>query len=143
MEFLIGSAVALISVLLSRIIFSKQDKPVKFKLPVSQSYVHEIIKPALPVLNILEKMQEVETQSRKYERSLTVKVMVVDNKAYWIKDSVVYSADVYDDEISKESTKVVDMMAIDEVQLKKMMFIIEKLTEGSQDDSGNTGYTQL
>jgi hypothetical protein len=34
-------------------------------------------------------------------------------------------------------------MAIDEVQLKKMMFIIEKLTEGSQDDSGNTGYTQL
>lgn len=141
MEYLIGSLVALVAIFLSRKIINAQSKPDVKKIvrKVSQSYVYEKIKPAIPVLDILERMKDVETQSRKFEQSLTTRVLVLDNEAYWIKDNSVYSAFVDDEGIDSDTTQVVDMINMDDVQLEKMMFIIEKLTEGLKDDSSNTG----
>jgi hypothetical protein len=71
------------------------------------------------------------TQSKMHYDKTNVKVIILDNQAYWIKESVFYTADV--DEfgfIDAESTRAVDTMAMNKVQLDKMIFIVDKLTEG-------------
>ncbi len=45
-----------------------------------------------------------------------------------------------DGKIDEENKIRVDMMAMDKVELDKMIFIVDKLTEGLTDDSGNSGH---
>jgi hypothetical protein len=67
------------------------------------------------------------------------RMIFTEDKAYWIKDNAFYEAKVVDGEIDKENAKVVDTMAMDKVELDKMIFIVEKLTEGIKNDFGNPG----
>ena len=39
--------------------------------------------------------------------------------------------------VDKNTTRKVDTMTMDSVELEKTQFIVQKLTEGKQDDSGN------
>ncbi|MFM6944058.1 MAG: hypothetical protein ACKOXV_02110 [Bacteroidota bacterium] len=98
---------------------------------ITQSYIYEIVKPAVPILEILEKLEPKETQTRKYEKSLMTKVFVAEGSAYWIKDNAVFVANMVDeDSIDKNSAKQLDIIHMDDIQLEKIAFIIEKLTEG-------------
>lgn len=144
MQYLIGSVFGMIAILLCIKLTDNKTKPNELRIDISQSKIYEVIKPAVPILEILEKLKPIETQASKFEKSLLVRVMVVEGEAYWIKDSVVYQANVDNDaHIDKSSTKVVDVINMDDVQLKKIEFIISKLTEGLDDDSSNTGDTIL
>ena len=60
----------------------------------------------------------------------STRVLIIDNEAYWIKNNTVFMAEVINGEVEKETTREVDTMAMDKVQLKKMIFIVEKLKEG-------------
>lgn len=75
------------------------------------------------------------TQSTEHFDKSRVKVVITDSIAYWIKDNSVYQANIINGIIQENSTKVVDMMALDDVKLRDMMFIIDKLTEGQKNDS--------
>lgn len=71
-----------------------------------------------------------------------MRFLTMDNQAFWIKDNTVFVSDVLDGDLSsinESTTRVVDMMTLDKVELDKMIFIIEKLTEGLLNDSGNSG----
>jgi len=59
--------------------------------------------------------------------------------AYWIKDNTVYSADILDGIIQEDSTKKVDIMSMDKVQLDEMIYIIDMLTEGASNENGSSG----
>jgi hypothetical protein len=61
------------------------------------------------------------------------------NDAYWIEDNRVYTAKFEDGIIDQENKKTVDMTTIDKVELDKMIFVVERLTEGLSNDSGNSG----
>ena len=76
-----------------------------------------------------------ETQSLAYYRKNSTKILFTENNAYWIKDNKVFRADVSEQgEILEESAKPLDMMTMDKVQLNEMIFIVEKLTEGNDDN---------
>lgn len=106
-------------------------KPKLMKRLITQSYIYEVIKPAVPVLDILEKLEYKETQSRNHEKSLNIKVFVTEGSAYWIKDNAVFIAEMADENhIDKNSAKQLDIIGMDDIQLEKIAFIIEKLTEG-------------
>ena len=64
---------------------------------------------------------------------------MTDDRAYWIKDNTFYEANLVDGEVDKNTTKVVDTMTMDKVELDKMAFIVQKLTEGTRNDFGNPG----
>ena len=65
----------------------------------------------------------------------------MDNQAYWIKDNVFYTADMaMNGNVDKDTTRTVDTMTMNKVQLDKMMFIIDRLREEAFDDRGGTGY---
>jgi len=62
----------------------------------------------------------------------------MDNNAYWIKDNVFYMADMSSDGmVDKDTTRIVDTMAMNKVQLDKMMFIIDRLREDTYDSGGS------
>lgn len=145
MEFLIGSLVAMaVFYFLNRDRPNKMDtKSIMPKVFLSQAYVYNLIKPAMPILDILSGPIKVETQSSKHEESKFTKVLVLEDFAYWISNNQVYSAKITEDRIDGESTSVVDIMGMDKVELDKMIFIIDKLTEGTDNDHSNSGNKEL
>ena len=71
-------------------------------------------------------------QSNKYLEKDMTKIMIVEDKAYWIKDNQLYMAKVEDGKIDNYSTQQVDTMAMDSVELERTMFVVEKLTEDKE-----------
>jgi len=78
------------------------------------------------------------TQSAKHDKNINIKVIIMDNQAYWIKDNTFYTAEMRHGVVDKETTKEVDTMTMNKVQLDKMMFIIDRLREEAFDDRGGT-----
>jgi hypothetical protein len=79
------------------------------------------------------------TQSTKHYDKTNIKVIIVDNNAYWIKDNIFYKAPLVNELIDKDSAEQVDTISMDKVQLDKMLFIMDKLREGTNDDSRGSG----
>jgi hypothetical protein len=79
------------------------------------------------------------TQSKKHFDKTNVKVIIVDNQAYWIKDNIFYKAPLVNQLIDKDSAEQVDTTDMNRVQLDQMLFILDKLREGISDDSRGSG----
>jgi hypothetical protein len=137
MEYFLGAAITLFAVVITNKLILNQlsDKKIT-TVRYSQSYIYSVIAPMMFGLN--EKRLAKPTQSFKYQEDSYIKVVIAENKAYWIKNNTFYTADVLDGSVDKESTKEVDTMAMGDVELKKMMMIVETLREGGSDDSGGT-----
>ena len=106
-----------------------QSKAFEKALDVLQS---EIVKP-IPI-----------TQATKHFRSQYNPVAFYENTAYWIEDNVFYSADMNEDgAIIIETKKAVDTINADSIQLDLLTFIVDKLTEGKNNDSRNSGNQRL
>jgi hypothetical protein len=97
----------------------------------------EIIKPLLPPQET--KKINKNTQAYKHEEKTNVRVIILDDQAFWIKDNLFYTADFFENIIDKDSTTVVDIMSMDQVQLDKMLFIIDQLRDGKDNDSSSSG----
>lgn len=138
MEYFIGSfTTMLLLYFVGRVRSSIEVKNDLFNIHFSQSNMHEIVKPLLPP-TLFEKKKP-ETQSLKHERKTNVKVIIVEGHAYWVKDNIFYMADMDQDLIDRETTRVVDTMGMNKVELDKMLFIMDRLMEGEGDDRSGTG----
>lgn len=112
----------------------KMLKPIAYR----QSHIHSLIFPLLPKGIKVKKNKR--TQSTIHEAKNNIKVIIMDNNAYWIKDNAFYMADMsIDGTVNKDSTRRVDTDRMNRVQLDKMLFIIDRLREGTLDDSGSAG----
>jgi hypothetical protein len=78
---------------------------------------------------------KVKTQSKLHHEKTNIKVIILDNDAYWIKDNIFYKAPLVNELINKDEAEQVDTIHMDKVQLDKMLFIMDKLREGIEDDS--------
>jgi hypothetical protein len=133
-EYLLGALVTLFSIVVLNRMFSRQIKQSgKLQMQVSQSYIHNFLKN----YEEFSLSNEEETQSSKFIRNQHVKVMIVEDEAYWIHNNQLYVAMYKDGEVDDLSTEKVDTMSMDSVQLEKTMFIVEKLTEGKNDSSSS------
>lgn len=139
MEFLVGSILAIIAM---RVMSRKINSVDKIHLPVmikhSQAHTHSLLKPIMPFL-VPELRKLKETQASKHNKKTNVRIIFTENEAYWITDNKLFTATVIDGLVDENSTSVVDTMTMDKVQLDRMVFIVEKLTEGLANDSSNTG----
>lgn len=79
---------------------------------------------------ILEEPKIPKTQSTDYVSKHSIKAIVVDNNMYWIANNAFYVADIVNGNVEENTTRLVDTMTMDKVQLDKMMFIVDKLREG-------------
>ena len=139
MDFFIGSLTTALIVFGMSKYFNKindiSQEANKYRF--SQSAMHEMIKPLLP--EDFFKIKPKKTQSLNYEAKTNVRVIVLDGLAYWIRDNKIYEADINSDGINKDSSRIVDTMSMDKVQLDKIAFIVDALREGLDNDSGSTG----
>jgi hypothetical protein len=79
---------------------------------------------------ILEEPKMPKTQSMQHVDRHTLRAIVVDDNMYWIINNAFYVADIVDGNVEENTTRLVDTMTMDKVQLDKIMFIVEKLREG-------------
>jgi hypothetical protein len=139
MDFLLGFIIAIVAIFMLRIFTIKNlSQNSKIRIKYRQSHIHEIIKDFLPDSLFLKKQQN--TQSIAHEKSMYTRVIFIDNEAYWIKNNTLFVADMEEGIVSEDTTRKVDTMGMDKVQLEKVIHIVEALTEGRKDDSGYTGH---
>ncbi len=86
----------------------------------------------------IEKINK-KSQSKIRKEKENVRVIILEDTAYWIKDNAFYTAPMVDNLINKESAIQVDTIHMDKVQLDKMLFIMDRLREGINDDSRGSG----
>ena len=82
---------------------------------------------------------KIKTQSRKYHEKMNIKVIIVDENAYWVKDNIFYTAPMINEHIDNDMAREVDTISMDKVQLEQMLFIMDKLREGIDNDSRSSG----
>lgn len=133
MEYLIGSAVTIIVYIVAHKVAKKEMMKGlnRFEIVYSQSHIYELIKPFLEYAPPIGPGTPRQTEN--YVRDAYLKVMVVNSKAYWIKNNALFVADVLEGEVRKETTKEVDTMSMNRIELNEMIFIVEKLREESDD----------
>ena len=78
------------------------------------------------------------SQSKMHHDKTNVKVIILDNQAYWIKNNIFYKAPLVNQLIDKDSAEEVDTINMDKVQLDKMLFIMDQLRDGKKNDSGDS-----
>lgn len=129
MEYALGSIITVIIIMLTRFIMSRHPLEMPPVIRYSQSHVHNLIAPFLPSNE--EMLEPPVTQASKYLDKISLRVVFLDGKAYWIKDDKFYVADAVDHMVNHESATEVDTMTMDKIQLDKIMLVVEKLTEGN------------
>lgn len=139
MEYIIGFLSAFVFVYLLVQIQYKYDvlkEGLKF-VKSSQSTRHILFD--YPKSLTLKPMKKKDSQSFRHDKNVNIKVIIMDNQAYWIKDNIFYTADIRHGNVDKETTRKVDTMTMNKVQLDKMIFIIDKLREEAFDDRWGAG----
>jgi hypothetical protein len=136
MEYLVGAAITMIAYIITQKIVRNNYRDEKqIELRYSQSHIYDILRPHLEFSSFGVAPEN--TQSVSYLKQAYMKVMVVRDRAYWIKDNTFYTAHAPNGQVQKETTKEVDTMAMSKVELNEMLFIIEKLREESDDNRGS------
>jgi hypothetical protein len=134
MEYFLGSLITLLIMSYfgrrSAMIISK---PLK-KINHSQSYIDNLI--SKKILEEFLPKPKKKTQSLEHSKKNEVRVIVIEGEAYWIVEQTLYVAKLVDGIVDNETTKKVDTMTMNDVQLEKTQFIVQKLTEGKGNDSG-------
>jgi hypothetical protein len=138
MEYLLGFLVAIGMFLFFRLIAPRMiSKDFGNKIKYSQTHIHEIIKDNIPE-SMFSNVKK-PTQSSHREKSMNIKVLFIDKEAYWIKENALFIADQEDGIVKEETARRVDTMGMNGVQLEKVMYIVDILNEGNENDRGYTG----
>jgi hypothetical protein len=136
MEYFAGSLVTLITMyIVAKLVRNPINNVRRVQTRFSQSRQYELVKNFIPVST----RPKLNTQASKHTDSQYTRIVFLGDVAYWIEDNRVYTAHFEDGIVDYENKKTVDMTTIDKVELDKMIFVVERLTEGLSNDSGNSG----
>jgi hypothetical protein len=134
MDYFVGSLITLLTIILvGKILIPKITNEKIKTISYGQSHAYELIK-YMRIPKTITRKQPI-TQSYNYIMKNGFKVFFTNTEAYWVKDGQFVVANSNENKIDMDSVKPVDIMAMDAVELEKMIFIIEKLTEGTTNDS--------
>jgi hypothetical protein len=135
MEYLAGALVTLATIYVVVKMSSRNiSDGIRLNMNHSQSRFHEITKYSMPF-----KQKVSPSQSSNHYEEKFIRICYMDGLVYWIEDNAVYSAAHEHGKILKNTKKAVDTTSMNKVELDKMIFIVNKLTEGLTNDSGNSG----
>jgi len=135
MEYFLGCLTTLIIMFVTTRLVQKNNikKP---KLLFSQSRGYSITEQYFRK----KYLKRAKRQSVNFISNKSAKTVYMNDLAYWIENNSLYQAKHIDGKIIKETQKKVDIMSMDRVELKRMIFIVDKLTEGLNNDSGDSGH---
>ena len=117
------------------ILYRRRKSKVINKIMYSQSNMHEIIKNFIPS-GFFDKPKKL-SQAEKHLEKNTVKVIFIEEKAYWVSNNVFYTAETIDGSVDSETTQPVNTENMTKNDINKMLFILDNLKNGNNDDSGS------
>lgn len=94
----------------------------------SQSAIHNRIRFYMPKI-IVEK-EKIMSQSEKHISNNMIKIIVIDEKAYWIKDNTFYTAEMKNGVVLAETVQQIDTSKMSKDELDKMLAIVDNLNNG-------------
>ena len=118
------------------IITVKKNKRYFAKVVYRQSDVHQIVKNFIP--KDLFELQKMLSQARKHLSNNTVKVLIIEDQAYWVHANMFYVADTEEGSVNPETVRPVDTNNMSKRDIDKMLFILDSLRNGNSDDSSST-----
>jgi hypothetical protein len=118
-------------------IVKKKNKKTFSKTLYKQSDMHQMLKYFFS-LEVKNKIKPVSQLTKRAESDM-LKVIVVENQAYWVSNNIFYVAKAFDGEVLTETAKPIDVENMSKKDMDKMLFILDKLKNGKRDDSSSAG----
>jgi hypothetical protein len=115
------------------IIKVKRNKKSFAKVVYSQSDIHQIVRHFLP--KDFFQMPKPVSQARKHVKKNTVRVLIIEDQAYWVHDNMFYIADTTEGLVNADTVRPVDTHNMSKRDIDKMLFILDSLKNGNSDDS--------
>ena len=137
MEYFIGFLVSVISfIILNRIV--KNVAKSRIPTPVfTQSRKVALVKDY--ILDSLQPKERPKTQSSEDRKKNSMMAYFWEDSVYWIEDGFLVTAELKNNQVDETTKKRVDTHSLNKVELDKMIFIVDKLTEGKKNDSSDSG----
>jgi len=107
------------------------------KIKYSQLTIFENTRHLLPTTTYTK--PKVISQAMQHVENHMVKIIVIDGLAYWVKDNIFYTAETESGNIIPETVKPVNTEDMSKEDLDKMLFILDNLGKGKNNDSSSSG----
>lgn len=138
MEYIIAIGLTFVLSLAIIKLSTKKSMEGLHKIKYSQSTIHETNRHFMPQ-NLKEK-PEIISQSMNHVEKHMIKVIVIDNMAYWVKDNIFYTAETNNGSIVHETAQPIDTSNMSKQDVDKMLIILDNLGKrNNRDDSSSTG----
>lgn len=115
------------------ILTAYKNKKYFIKVVYRQSDIHNIVKHFIPKDLFDEPKRN--SQAKKHLSNNSVKVLVMEDQAYWVHNNMFYVAETVDGLVNPETVKPVDVNNMSNRDIDKMLFILDSLKNGNSDDS--------
>jgi hypothetical protein len=130
---LIAISLTLIAACSIIIVAVKKNKKHFAKVVYTQSDIHMIVKHFVPK-DLFDKPKR-PSQARKHLKNNSVRVLMIEDHAYWVHDNMFYVADTLDGLVNPETVRPIDTNNMSNRDIDKMLFILDSLKNGNSDDS--------
>lgn len=130
---LIAISLTLIAACSIIIVAVKKNKKHFAKVVYTQSDIHMIVKHFVPK-DLFDEPKRA-SQARKHLKNNSVRVLMIEDHAYWVHNNMFYVADIADGLVNPETVRPVDTNNMSNRDIDKMLFILDSLKNGNSDDS--------
>lgn len=79
------------------------------------------------------------TQMEKRADKDSVRIVAIDDMAYWVVDNVFYTTEIINDRPDMSNARPIDTSNMSKDDIDKMLFILDNLDRGNKDERGSTG----
>jgi hypothetical protein len=119
-------------------VIKKRSKKVFSKTLYRQSDMHRMLKYFFS-LEITNNEKRPSQLTKRIEKDM-IKVIVMENQAYWVSDNTFYVAKAFEGEVLPDTAEPVDIESMSRKDIDKMLFILDNLKNGKEkDDSSSAG----
>jgi archaellin len=119
------------------IIITKKEKKSFNKTVYRQSDMHNMLKDFF--FKDIDNHKVFTSQSKIWKEKQTTKVIILDQKAYWISNNMFYVGDAVNGKVKPETGEPLDTSNMSKKEIDKMLFILDNLKNGKINDSGSAG----
>jgi hypothetical protein len=119
------------------IVMNKKRKKSFSKILYRQSDMHNILKDFFFKDIFDDKV--ITSQSKIWKERQTTRVVIIDQRAYWVSNNMFYVGDTVDGKVRPETGKPLDTTKMSKREVDKMLFILDNLKNGKINDSGSAG----
>lgn len=130
MEYIVPILLTFAGIYTIIVITSKQRWKYFDNIQYSQSAIHNRLKYLMPYDTI--KKEKIASQADKHISKNMIKMISVDNKAYWIIDNIFYVADMENGNIIPDTVRQIDTSEMSQDELDKMLKIVDNLNSGGE-----------